>query len=218
VTAPRDADAPLREAFQAAAAQSSRDCSPKDLERIWQAVSGGLDGEARRDLIDRMATDPALAQAWRVAHELERTRLEDSPLAPRQTNRWLPAALMGLAATVIVAIGVTAVYRNRTPEDTFRAASVAAIEPLVATDATLPREAFVLRWKPGPAGSRYAIRVTSEDLKVLATASELMTPEFAVPRDALAPLSSGARVLWQVVISVPGGDALSSQTFVVKVQ
>jgi hypothetical protein len=218
VTALRDPDAALREAFEAHAARSPRECSPEDLDRIWRAVSGDLDGEARRDVIDRMATDPALAHAWRVAHELERARAADSPLSPRQPNRWLPAALMGLAATVIAAIGITAVYRNRPADDTFRAASVATIEPLVATDAALPRDAFVLRWKPGPAGARYAVRVTSEDLRVLATATELTDAEFTVPRESLAGLESGARVLWQVVMSVPGGDTVQSHTFVVKVQ
>jgi hypothetical protein len=218
VTAPHDADAALKDAFQAVAAQSSQECPAADLEKVWEAVTGTLAIEERRDLIDRMATDPALAQAWRVAQELEKARQNDVMLAPRRTAGWLPASLMGLAAALVVAVGAATIYFNRTPADTFRAGGGYAVESLIASDAALPRDAFVLRWKGGPDGSRYAVRVTTEDLTVLTTAAELTAPELTVPRDALAPLASGARVLWQVVLSVPGGETVSSQTFVARVQ
>ena len=216
MTAPRAVETALRDAFQSMAAQSSQACTSEDVERIWQAVSGTLEIEQRRDLIDRMATDPALAQAWRVAHELERARQGDSMLtvAPRP---WLRTALMGIAATLILAAGVR-LYVNRTPSDEYRAGAAYVVESQIASDTALPRDAFVLRWKPGPDGSRYSVRVTTEDLKLLTTASEITAPELSVPRDTLAPLASGTRVLWQVIMSVPSGERISSQTFVVRVQ
>jgi len=217
VTTWRDDDAALQDAYQAAVARSSGDCAPDDVEKVWLAVTGDLDAGQRRDLIDRMATDPALAQAWRVAVELDRARGGPS-LAGRQPTRWLPAALIGLAAMVVVAVGLRVLVVNRTPADTFRAGGVTTVESLIVSDAPLPREAFVLRWKPGPEGSRYAVRVTTEDLRVLTTVNELAATEYTVSRDALAGVPAGARVLWQVVVSAPGGETISSQTFVVRVQ
>lgn len=213
----RDDDTALQAAYQAAVASASGDCTPEDVELVWRAVSGDVDVERRRDLIDRMSTNPALAQAWRVAVELSRARGAGEATG-RRSVRWLPAAVMGLAAALIVAVGVRAILVNRTPADTFRAGVAPIVESTIPSDALLPRDAVVLRWRPGPVGSRYAIRVTTEDLKVLATASDLTAAEFTVPRDALAPVPAGARLLWQVVMASSGGETISSQTFVVRVQ
>lgn len=222
----REDDDALRDAYQAAIAGSAGDCAPEDVDGVWEAVAGRLDVERRRELIDRMATDPALAQAWRVALELDRARGSAAPEAAatssgfqsRASSRWLPGALMGLAATLIVAAGVRVLLVNRTPADTFRAAAGTAVESRVTSDAALPRDAFVLRWSPGPDGSRYTVRVTTEDLKLLTTATDLPVPEFTVPRDALGTVPAGGRVLWQVILAAPGGETVSSQTFVVRVQ
>jgi hypothetical protein len=218
VTVPRDVDSALRDAFQSMAARSTRDCAPEDVERIWQAVAGTLGIEQRRDLIDRMATDPALAQAWRVAHELERARQGELTLTAAPSRPWLRGALMGLAATLILATGVRLFYVNRAPSDIYRAGATYVVEPMITSDAALPRDAFVLRWKPGPEGSRYSVRATTEDLTLLTTAADLTSPELTVPRESLAPLAAGTRVLWQVVMSLPSGETVSSQTFVVRVQ
>jgi hypothetical protein len=226
VTTWREDDGALRDAYQAAIAGSPGECAPDDVDRVWEAVAGRLDVDRRRDLIDRMAGDPALAQAWRVAVELDRARGGDtlamlpksSGSQPRPPARWLPAALMGLAATLIVAAGIRVILVNRAPADTFRTAAGTTVQSRVASDALLPRDAVVLRWSPGPGGSRYSVRVTTEDLKVLTTASDLTAPEFTVPRDRLGSVPSGGRVLWQVVLAAPGGETVSSQTFVVRVQ
>ena len=217
MTVPRNVETALRDAFQSAAVRSSRDCAAEDVERIWQAVSGTLEIEQRRDLIDRMATDPALAQAWRVAHELERARHGESTLTVAQSRPWIRTALMGIAATLILAAGIR-LYIDRTPSDVYRAGASFVVESQIASDASLPRDAFVLRWKPGPDGSRYSVRVTTEDLKLLTTATDITSPHLTVPGDSLSPLASGTRVLWQVVMSVPSGETISSQTFVVRVQ
>ena len=114
-------------------------------------------------------------------------RRSESSLAPRQPNRWMPAALMGLAATVIVAVGVPAVYRAgrrriRSAPARLRA-SIAPSRPTRRCRAT----------RSSCAGSRARraratpVRVTTEDLEVLTTAAELTAPELTVPRDALAP-------------------------------
>jgi hypothetical protein len=211
-------DGALQAAYQAAVARSSADCAADDLDRIWQAVTGQLDVDARRDLIDRMAVDPALAQAWRVAVELDRARGGGGRESTRPAARWLPPAFLGIAAALILVVGAGVLLVNRPPADTFRAGTAPTIESSIDTDAPLPRDAFALRWTPAPAGARYAVRVTTEDLQVLATANELTAAEYTVPRDALAAVPAGGRVLWQVIASVPGGETISSRTFVVRVR
>lgn len=221
----RDDDA-LRDAYRVAVARAGGESAPEDVERVWDAVAGRLDGEQRREVIDRMATDPALAQAWRVAVELDRARGDDATTALQEASRfqrqasmrWLPPALMGLAATLIVAAGIRVLLVNRAPADTFRAGATVTVESRVPSDAALPRDAFVLRWNPGPEGSRYSVRVTTEELKVLTTASELTAPEFTVPSTVLESVPAAGRVFWQVTLAAPGGETISSQTFVVRVQ
>jgi hypothetical protein len=218
VTTPQDADNRLRTAFQSMSADSPVDCSEEDVGRVWRAVSGDLPVDERRDVVDRMASQPALADAWRVALELRRAQQDDVPLdAGRAPRSWAPAWI-GLAALLVMAIGVGLVQFSRSPVDTFRDGGRYVVESIVASDAALPRDAFVLRWKGGPDGARYQVRVTTEDLRVLTTVTELTTPELKVPPELLKDLAPGARVLWQVVVALPGGETVSSQTFVVRAE
>jgi hypothetical protein len=131
------------------------------------------------------------------------------------TRPWLAAAavlLVGVAAALVVRFSPSS-------RDTFRDSNHQVIESLVPADAALPRDAFRLRWTPGPQGSRYQVRVTTEDLRVLTTVSDLTGPELVVDRDLLAGVAAGARVLWQVDVSLPGREGiLPSPTFMVRVQ
>ena len=135
-------------------------------------------------------------------------------LATRWAPRWLAAAAVLLLGT---AIGVVSLL-NRPPGDEFRASSGFVVESLVPADAALPRDAFRLRWTPGPEGSRYQVRVTTEDLQVLATAADLTAPEFTVEPAVLARLPEGASVFWQVDVSLPNGERLTSPTFITRVE
>lgn len=212
-----DPDTRLKEAFHAVADNAPDDPSAEDVARVWSAVAGELPAEERRQLVERTATDAPLAQAWRVAHELHQAQL-DGAVNVRRSSSWWPAALMGIAATLIVAAGVRVLYFDRTPADVYRDSGGYVITSELATDAALPRDAFVLKWKPGPQGSRYLVRVTTADLQVIMTAPELTAAELTIPSTALAPVPAGGRVLWQVVMSSPAGETVSSQTFVTRVQ
>ena len=218
MTSSQDADDRLRAAFRSLSADGRTDCSREELERVWRAVSGELPADERHEIVDRMATQPAVAEAWRVAHELRAAQQErlgnGAELAARS---WRPAWI-GLAALLVLSVGAGLLQLRRAPTDTFRDPGRAVVEPLVTSDATLPRDRFVLRWKPGPDGSRYQVRVTTDDLRVLTTATDLTAPELIVPPERLAELAAGARVLWQVVVAMPGGETISSETFVVRVQ
>ena len=210
------ADERLREAFQALGDASQQALSPDEVDRVWQAVSGTLPAAERRDLVERMAADPALAATWRVAQELQRASAPGASAA-RTSRSWV---LAGLAAAAVLLIGVTiSVYQRRAPdENTFRSGGTYAVASLVQPDATLPRDRFRLRWTPGPQGSRYQVTVTTEDLRVLTTVQALTMAELTVEGGLLADVAPGGRVLWQVVATLPGGESVSSQTFVVRVQ
>ena len=227
-----DSDERLRAAFRS---QPDADAGPlpDDLqEQIWLAVSGGLDPDQRRALVDRTASDPAAAAAWRVANALWQARLAGEsdalpaapgarvgPMTPRRPRLWTAPWLAAAATLVLVSAVVSLQYWQSGPSgDEFRVAPDAAIESLVAEGTALSRDEFRLRWTAGPEGARYRVRVTTEDLRIVATAGELMTPEFGVAPAALAGLPSGATVLWQVEMTLPAGQVIASPTFNVRIR
>ena len=224
MTGPHDAktdrDERLKSAFLALAATSADECSDDEIDRIWRAASGELDAEARRDLVDRMATSPAAAEAWRVAQAMRDAQGYPALPVVETRHSWSPTWI-GLAAALVLTIGLGLFQLNRSttqPADVYRdQAAPTTVESLVPSDSTLPRDAFLLRWSPGPAGSRYQLRVTTDDLRVLTTVADVNTPELTIPAAALDSVAPGARVLWQVVTTLPSGQTVSSPTFVVRV-
>lgn len=214
------ADPRLRAAFQALGAEPGVETSDADIELVWQAVTGALPADQRRTLVERMAADAGLAQAWRIAHDLWQGHQSGAaPLTVARSRSWSPAWMAMAAALIVFAgVGVGLIQRQRDASSTFREAGGYVVESLVATDAALPKRDFVLRWQPGPTGSRYLARVTTEDLRVLATAPDLTRPELRVDEAALAEVASGTRILWQVEVTLPAGERVSSQTFIARVE
>ncbi len=213
-------DGRLKETFQALGETSQRELSPEEIDRVWRAVSGELPAEERRDLVDRMAGDPALAEAWRSAQELSRAAAAGAAREERVPRRavWR-ASWLAAAAVLIAGIGIAIVYqRSSLRDDTFRDPGHYVVESLVQPDVTLPRDAFRLRWTPGPPDTRYQVTVTTEDLRVLATIQGLTAPELTLDGRRLSDVAPGARVLWQVMAALPGGESVASQTFVARVQ
>ena len=221
MTEQRGSDERIAEAFRALEDTQGADV-PEDLrERIWLAVSGALPPEERRELVERTATDPQCAETWRVASEMWRASqgaAVDGAALTGLTTRWPPRWLAAAAALFLVtAIGVVSL-RNQRSGDEFRASPSFVVESLVPADTALPRDAFRLRWTPGPEGSRYQLRVTTEDLQVLATAADLTAPEFVIESAVVARLPRGANVFWQVDVSLPNGERLTSSTFITRVE
>lgn len=215
MTAPHPADDRLPGAFRELAATAAARCSDEDLERAWKAVACELPAEERRQLVERVAVDPAFAEAWRIAHALQREH--GGVAAPLPRARSWSATWIGLAAALVIGIGAALYQIQREPAaDVYRAQAQYTIAALVASDSTLARDAFRLRWTPGPDGTRYDVQVTTEDLRVLATARDLTTAELLVPRASLEAVPPQARVLWQVTATLPGGQRVTSETFVVR--
>ena len=217
MTETRGPDRRLADAFQAIE-DSSGSALPDDLrDRIWLAVSGVLPPEQRRELVDMTARDPACAEAWRVANEMWRASQgiasdTEPGVTPSRARRWTAS---WLAAAAVLLVGTTVglvTLRDRRAGDEFRTATEFVVESLVAETESLPRESFRLRWAPGPAGSRYRIRVTTDDLTLIAMA-DIDEAEFRVAPTLLSRVPEGAVVLWQVEAHLPDGQRVTSPTF-----
>jgi hypothetical protein len=219
VTDRQASDENLRAAFQSLGETSREEPSPEDLERIWRAVGDELPASERRELVDRMATDAGLAEAWRAAREMRGAAPGETTVEKPPARFWT-ASWLAAAAVLLVSITAGLVFQlSSTPRDTFRDGDHYVIESAVPSEATLPRDDFRLRWTAGPQDSRYQVRVTKEDLQVLTTVSDLTVPELVLAPDLLASVPSGGRIFWQVDVTLPGREgSASSPTFIVRVQ
>jgi hypothetical protein len=126
---------------------------------------------------------------------------------------------MAAAAVVLIGIAIGVVYQlSPARDDTFRDVDTYVIQSLVPPDTALPRDSFRLRWTPGPPDSRYQVRATTEDLRVLTVITDLTEPEVVLESAVLTSVRPGAVVLWQVEATLPGGQTVSSETFTVEAQ
>lgn len=209
----------MREGFAslAATARPLDDCPQP--ERLWAAARGEAPPGETRDLIDHTAACPVCAEAWRLA-----VRLEDAaPTAARPARRqampqWMPAA--AAAALVVAALSVYQLRQPPTNPPVMRSAAETGLVSDLAADAVLPRDACVLAWHLEPPGeaARWAIQVTTDDLRPLTAADDLTEPRFEVPAAELADLSPGARIRWRVVAFDADGDSLAEKTFSVRIE
>ncbi len=174
-------DGRLKETFQALGETSQRELSPEEIDWVWRASpasfrrknagtsgpNGGRPG-SRRGVAKRAG---ALARRG-CRGGTRRT----SPPESGVVGSWLAAA-----AVLIAGIGIAIVYqRSSLRDDTFRDPGHYVVESLVQPDVTLPRDAFRLRWTPGPPDTRYQVTVTTEEMWVLATIQGLAAPELTL--------------------------------------
>lgn len=213
-------DERLREAFVSRARDGVAQGDCPDPETVWLAVHRELPRERIRRVGLHATTCPECAEAWRLAVEV--TREAPATVIPfdrgaRRSARsrawWTAGALAAAAALAAIALLLPTAPTLRPPErETLRGAEE-IITPVTDLGAALPREACTLRWQ-GPPGGRWAIRVATEDLRVLAEAHDLPTTEFTVPAETLADLPAGSRIVWQVYLELPDGRRLASRSFV----
>jgi hypothetical protein len=196
-----------------------RSDSEFDADAVYRAAAGELPAEERLRLIDRMASDPELAEAWRLAVELQAAaRRADPATAPapvrslgRREGRWNPAWL-ALAATLILAIGI-GVRHQLVPEPTWRGQRLGSgIELLVADEARLPRNSATLRWRADGALAAARVLLTTPALEPVYQSPEIAVEEFTVPAAALAAVPAGSRLLWRIEARTPEGAPRSSTT------
>jgi hypothetical protein len=202
------------------ALQKLADAAPLDgvdLERVWRAVSGEAPAEERREVVEKVAEDPSWAFAWRAADELWTASREAAP-ARRTASRWSSSVgWAALAAGILVTVGL-GIWNAPAPAPSLdRGGAGDRIESLLPEGQPLARTAAVLRWK-GPPGATYDVRVSSEDLVHVHTATGLGEGTYRLPAEVLAPLPSPGRLLWQVEARLPSGETVRSETFVLKLE
>jgi hypothetical protein len=219
-----DADAgreSLREAFQSDAEilNDGERCPP--TERIWRSAEGELDRPQNESLLRHLGECGACAASWRLARDLsESSGKKRAPVAAGRGSRFgdLPMLAMAAALVLAVALGSQLFGPRRTEAPAFRNQQAEWLTPVGEDGGSLPRGQFLLRWAEGPEGSTYDIRVTTEDLDLLATGRRLEQAEYQVPADALEDLPGGAAVYWQVTAHLPGGRSIDSDSFLTRIE
>jgi hypothetical protein len=219
----------LRESYLAALREATSDAAEgPDAGLIWEAVSGALPAERRREVVDRVATDAAWAEAWRLAVEIHGSLGEGaevaSPSSPSDTSAqasgfWKRFGTLAAAASILALVGGGLLVREAlAPGPVYRSPGDESIRSLLSEDASVSRDSIELRWTPAAPGSRYEVTVTTESLRVIAAARDLGEPRFSVPDSAVASLPGGAKLFWRVTARSRDGAETHSPTFVLNLQ
>lgn len=195
-------------------------CPPP--EQIWGAVRGELPPGEIRQIVEHTATCASCAEDWRLAVALQRP--ESASIVVHATERFTARQRIrnwGLAAAAALAVAVVGIqWQQQKLDDAAYRGEGLAIESLVEEGSALPRNQFLLRWSaPETPGVTYDVEVSTEDLRLVASADDLREPQFLVPASALAGLPPGTRLLWKVEAELPQGAELPSEkTFITTVQ
>jgi len=206
----------LREAFASAAEVAGRGerCPPH--EDLWGSVRGELGRRETERLVMHLGECAACATAWRLARDLRSDEPRGAVVAGsaiRFRLHWVRVAAAAAVVVAIVAVGVRLWAPGRGPAVEFRSGEGDWIEPLLREGEALPRGHCLLRWTPGPEGTAYRVRVTTEDLEPIASGRGIRVAEFLVPAQELDPVPTGARIVWQVTAHLPDGTKANSRSF-----
>ena len=211
-----DGDDKLREALiRSSAGRPGGDDCPTD-DAIWAAAHGELPPEEAQRLVDHALECAACRVSFSMASGIEAERqraAEPKTKTVRFPRRaWIPLGVAA-AAMLILAVVLPRWQQQLPPVDEFRGEESSGIRSLVEVDDPLPRDAFVLRWTPGPPGTLYTLSVTSEDLTLLHSAEEIEVTELTVPAEALAALPGGSSVIWRIRATLPDARRVDSPVF-----
>lgn len=203
----------LRQAFR----ELAEDAAPRDdcpeADRLWAAAHGELGPAETREAIEHTAVCPVCAEAWRLAVEPSGEAVAVAPAEGRSGGGWWRWAAAAAAALVVMVVGLQPWEGPTVPVE--RQPAAEAIRSLVPEDVPQPRDDLWLRWE-GPEGSRYQVSVSTEDLRILASAEGLEESEYRVPEEALEGLPPGSRLLWRVEATAVESGGRVSRTFVVE--
>ena len=143
------------------------------------------------------APPPGASGLERLLADVETERRQDTR---RRIRPWRPLLA---AAVVAMALGVgmrSAWNPPEVPAEERAGRDADAVRSLVGLEASLSRQAFILRWQAASAWheARFSVIVTAEDLTLVAEVHGLEATEYQVPAAALAHLPAGARLFWRV--------------------
>jgi hypothetical protein len=210
---------PIRRALaQLSEIQGSGESCP-DAAAIWDSAAEQLSPEEDAAVIRHIGECSACGVAWELARDLEAIEKSPSaadPGAVRPTStRWMPLAA---AALIVVAVGAAILLIPRGVESPsqpgYRDVGTPWLVSEVSEEVPLPRDAVILRWAAGPAGTTYDVRVTSDSLEPLAQGWYLDAPELRIDRSDVAGVEPGGQILWRVTAHLPSGEKVVSNTFI----
>lgn len=231
----------LREGFAAVPVAEGDTPDDATIEEIWEAVRGDLDGAKIGELTERVATDPAYAESWRVAMAFadsaaadeEETadafevlsgagepELDDEPEAAPANDppygRWIAVAVAVVAAVLLtVWLRQPAAPTSEDAPRTLRDGGVSAIESRTEPG-PMSRQAVQLRWKAPADARHYDVFVTTEGLEPVLRETGLAAPSLRIEAAKLADLPPGAKVLWRVEAVMADRTRKRSETFVLQ--
>jgi hypothetical protein len=207
----------MRAMLEAAAASAApgSECPEPDL--LWRALHQELSSSAAEDVVAHIAGCPSCREAWKLAREIaDSGRPEEAPQPadhPKALRTPWHMAAAAVAAAACIVIGV-AIVRDRRDEPTrFRDPAPSTVSAIVSPDIPLSRDPCLLRWTPGPEGSRYQVHVATEALEVIASSGTIDAVEYQLPSEAVASLPPGSKLVWQVEVLAPDGARWSSPVF-----
>ncbi|MCA9706939.1 MAG: hypothetical protein KDK70_13885 [Myxococcales bacterium] len=180
-------------------------------DELWAAAHGELPPREALRVVDQALADPVAWEEWRLLQAFEEELLaqgdepaaNDGPDDEQGRPRWGWITVgVGLAAALVAVISMPREAELRPAEvddaATFRAAPQSGPSSLLAPDQALPRDAFELRWEPGPEGARYELQVSTAEPRLLVHERGLTEARFVVPAAALDGVPAGGAVLWRV--------------------
>jgi len=216
-TTGRTEDEPVLERLRAAwrerseATAASPDCAAP--ERVWSAVRGEAPREEARRLLLHAAGCAACGTAVRLAREIGTASGGIAATPARAGLPWYGWAAAAAAAAALLSLPLWLPSEEQPDAAAYRDQGAETIRSLLPDGEAMPRDGFVLRWTPGPPGTRYSVRVTQADLTPVASTQALEGPEWHVPEEALAGLAGGSVLFWRVEAHLPDGGESASEAF-----
>jgi hypothetical protein len=216
----RRTDEALRRGFAALTGTAGRGEACPTSERVWDSAADRLGPEENREVVLHLAECGACATSWRLAREMELAEAvaPGARTTPSGLRRWLPLAAAAAAVVVLGGLALLRLPERAGPAPAFREQEESWLASELPDEALLPRGAALLRWSAGPEGTRYDLRVTTEDLEPLARAMRIEANEFLVPAGKLEGLAEGASLLWRVTAHLPDGRQVHSRSFVTRLE
>lgn len=197
-----------RQAIAAHEEASVPDSDGPDPERLWEALAGELEPLAARATIVEGLKGPQGHEEVRLFLELERALELQAPQPVPRRIPWKTIAVV----TTLAAAAVLLLWRPSPPAPPDPGTLRAPAEETLTTaldGASVPRDAFELRWDSAGEGCTYALRASSVDADVLVDVADLERPSYRIDPARLGGLDDGAKVLWQVDFAC---DAASGQS------
>lgn len=207
----------LQAAFTAPTSEPSNSANCPEPDLIWEAVRGELPPDEIRDIVDHVAVCASCAEDWRIAAAFEKesqSRDEKGgtvhPFPVRRFQPWVAAA----AAAIVLTVAGVYFQPPQKPESAvpYRGEQ-SKIEALVPPGEVLPRQSFILAWKPVPDAESYDLLVTTIEFDTVAAPKGLTETKCQIAPSALASVPDGAQLHWSVTAVFPDGNRELSPTF-----